>query len=648
MKHKFTSLLLCSALLLSPVTMIPVLADEVSDTDTGTGSDTDQMQFSREIETNADGVADFNTGGSASITVQGTQNISMKGRYFAVYQLFNAENSADGASIAYSWNEACKASIQQAVAERLTSEQGTQVDADSITLEKAVNYLNSLKSTDLTYPDSVTAEQPLQPDTSKFRYFIEDLRDVLQQNQVKPVRVSTGEGVSADNSITLSALEFGYYLIDEITTYGLPVGTAASLNLVTTANPDSSMTIKAAAPTIIKQVGEDDPVEGKEKESSSSVLPGDRTVIWNDVADASIGQTIPFRFLTAAPNMNGYKSYQFIVHDKMNPALTFVPDSVVIEITGKENGADKTVKLTADQFQVITDPAQLEEGETFQIRISDLKGLIDSLFSNKNADGTYSYGQTIKYSFNAVLNDLAADDIGRPGYENTVKLEFSCNPDGNGDKDTNDTPWDTVVVFTFELDNLKVNSDQAPLEGAKFRLYSDEACTNEVYVKAGKDGSYIVINRDSVGGDDLTGGEAPADAVEMESDGSGVFKVLGLDQGTYWLKETQAPAGYVPLDAPIKITITPVYDSENRDDYTAGDGATDKTLKELKATAELSGTTQDLETDTETGSANLKIVNLVGTVLPSTGSWWTWPLLIGGGALIGGGILYDRKKKARR
>ena len=55
------------------------------------------------------------------------------------------------------------------------------------------------------------------------------------------------------------------------------------------------------------------------------------------------------------------------------------------------------------------------------------------------------------------------------------------------------------------------------MDGAKFRLYSDAECKNEVYVKTGQDG-YIVINRDSLGGTDHTGGTKPDTAVEMVSD----------------------------------------------------------------------------------------------------------------------------------
>ena len=148
----------------------------------------------------------------------------------------------------------------------------------------------------------------------------------------------------------------------------------------------------------------------------------------------------------------------------------------------------------------------------------------------------------------------------------------------------------------------------------------------QIYVKKSADG-YIVINRDSIGGSDHTGGTKPQDAVEMASDANGVFNIIGLDQGTYWLKETDAPDGYRPLLDPIEINVVPTYTTD-RNNYIKGDGATDKTLKTLEATAKIKSfysgifNTEDLNltTDVNEGSMNLTVVNKVGTKLPITGS----------------------------
>ena len=80
------------------------------------------------------------------------------------------------------------------------------------------------------------------------------------------------------------------------------------------------------------------------------------------------------------------------------------------------------------------------------------------------------YGQKVVLTYEATLNEKAAQDTGRPGFENDVRLEFSNNPDSNGEGSTGYTPWDTVVCFTYKLNGLKTNNHGAKLEGAKFSI----------------------------------------------------------------------------------------------------------------------------------------------------------------------------------
>ena len=398
--------------------------------------------------------------------------------------------------------------------------------------------------------------------------------------------------------------------------------------MVNTANPNADIAIKSDYPIIEKKIQEDD----NRKEIGNQG--------WNDIGDYEIGQTVPYQFISHVPNMNGYHTYYFAWHDKMDKALTFKPETVQIVI----KDADTEYVLDKSEFIITENPT---EEETFKVEIQDLKKIVDREFNKMNELKENIYGQEIVLRFDAVLNDDAANDTGRPGFENDVKLEFSNNPDGDGNGSTGETPWDTVVCFTYELNGLKTNNHGTKLEGAKFRLYSDEACENEVYLKK-TDKGYNVINRDSLGGTDHTGGTAPAEAVEMVSNEKGEFKIYGLDGGTYWLKETEAPTGYRPILDPIKLEVIPTY-TDDRNNYIKGDGATDKTLKTLEYVAHVKqfvgGVMQEdtvlLDTSIEEGSGNLTVVNQVGTKLPATGSVLTI-LILAAGTLI---VVYTFKKK---
>ena len=564
------------------------------------------------------GVANLGKG-SAQITISGNTGQTLVGKKFNVYKLFDAENSAGLESINYTINPTYKTPLQNVVGKKLNKA------AAQVTEYEIIDYIQSLNTNKV---EGAHADQTLEGRYSDFRYFVEELRDEIKKLNIKGDVVNVSE-TKADNSIVIAGLDYGYYVVDEVTAVD-DTHSASSLCMVNTANPNAEVQIKSDYPSVIKKIQEDD---NKDSIGNSG---------WNDIGDYEIGQTVPYKFESNVPNMNGYHNYYYAWHDKMDEALTFKKDTVSITIEGK----NKSYTLNPGEFNIVENPGK---GETFKVEITDLKAIVDREFNNKNALGENEYGQKVILRYDATLNDKAANDTGRPGFENDVKLEFSNNPDGDGQGETGETPWDTVVCFTFKVEGLKVNDHNLNLEGAKFRLYSDKDCKNEVYVKKSADG-YIVINRDSIGGTDHTGGTKPQDAVEMVSDANGVFNIIGLDQGTYWLKETDAPDGYRPLLDPIEINVVPTY-TNDRNNYIKGDGATDKTLKTLGATAKIKSfysgifNTEDLNltTNVNEGSMNLTVVNKVGTKLPITGSPMTLLMMS-----LGTGIMtysIRRKKK---
>lgn len=620
------------------------------------------------------GYLDFGEG-TAQITINGNEGQSLVGKRFEVFRLFDAENSQHGESINYTFNDKYAQALKTVVASALNKRDGSSLTAADVTEYMVIDYIQTLPEKGHETPEGATTDMPLQSSYSSFRYFVEQVRNEIKAEGITGDMVYV-QGTKADNSFTMTGLQYGYYIIDEVSTHDEDGEQyyASSLCMVDTANPDAEINIKSDYPEIIKKIQEDD----------NQAAIGDDG--WNDIGDYEIGQTVPFEYRATISNMNGYQTYYYAFHDQMDEELSLNTDKKSISLV--INKGDDSYKLADDEYNLITSGDKLDKEDTFMIEIEDIKKIVDREFNNMNQYGENDYSDmTVTLNYEATLNDLAADDTGRPGFENDVRLEYSNDSDGDGTKDTGYTPWDTVVCFTFKINGLKVNDHETTLEGAKFRLYSDPECKNEVYVKAktatnagistmsattdnitSPDGNeenfdgetvdvgangYVVINRDSLGGDDHTGGTAPAEAVEMVSDADGNFTIYGLDQGTYYLKEVEAPAGYRHLLDPITITITPTYTAD-RNDYVAGEGATDETLQRLTATAHIKefydGQYAEgdavLNTDIEDGSLDIKIVNEVGTKMPVTGSSAMLILLGAGVALMGGALVVSRRKRA--
>lgn len=548
------------------------------------------------------GIVNFGRG-SASITIQGNSGQTLLGKKFNIYKLFDAQNSVGGESINYKFNDTYKEALQNVVGKAIGK------TSSKVTEYEVIDYIQTMNTNEV---EGVNASQTLEGRYSDFRYFIEDLRNEIVKLG-KASDVVTVTSVSDNNSIQISGLEYGYYIVDEVSD-NAGTHSASSLCMVNTANPSATVNIKSDYPSVIKKIQEDD---------NRDEIGNDG---WNDIGDFEIGQTVPYKFESNVPNMNGYHTYYYAWHDVMNEALTFNKNSVAVTIS---NGT-KEYKLKSGEFTTLENV----EGDTFKVEITDLKEIVDREFDNIDSLGENTYGQTVTLTYNATLNDKAANDTGRPGFENDVRLEFANDPDVTGEGKTGYTPWDTVVCFTYKLNVLKTNNYDLPLENAKFRLYSDPDCTEEVFVKKTSNG-YNVINRDTAGN------SAPANAVEMSSKEDGTFVIYGLDQGVYYLKETAAPDGYRAILDPIVLTVKPTFTTD-RNNYLKGDGSSDRTLQKLEYSAYikqfLSGafteSTNELETNVIDGSGNLTVINKVGSKLPITGSSGTLIVLTLGVGMI--------------
>ena len=297
------------------------------------------------------------------------------------------------------------------------------------------------------------------------------------------------------------------------------------------------ITPKVVKPTVKKEVYDND-------DGSSS---GDNNG-WGSSADHAINEEFKFRLIAKLPESenNGhaydyYDKYSVIFHDTLSDGITYDrPDSVVI----KSNGKTYVIPNDSSKYTI-----GLESQNCLVVKIPDVKACA------KDAGFDLNDGATITVTYTAHLNENAAVN-GSAENKNSVRLQYSNNPrpdDEYWGYTPNYTPESEVYVYTYQLNNTKYHdevNENNKLEGAGFRLYSDEACNNEIKLKKNNDGTY---SRDFSTG---------ASGVEMISDNKGQFNVKGLDAGTYYLRETKTPDGYSAC-ADKKIVISATHDGNH-------------------------------------------------------------------------------------
>ena len=339
----------------------------------------------------------------------------------------------------------------------------------------------------------------------------------LYSNDANPTYVVR----AGSNALPIPEAKAGYYLFVDTTDFSKDDSYHSYnsfLLMVTKGNWNVPITPKAEKPTVEKKVY-DNP-------------DGTSTGGFGSSADHAINEKFQFQLTATLPDSTNraydyYDKYSVIFHDTLSDGITYDKDDELDSVVIKSNG--NTYNIT-DSSKYTIDTTDLESQNSFVVNI-DVKACA------KDAGFDLNDGATITVTYTAHLNDKAYVNTagGSTSNINKVYLTYSNNP--KDESSIGKTPESTpVYVYTYQLNNTKhQDTEKGPaLEGACFRLYSDEACTDQSEVQLyQKDGFYYPIK-------DVLGKEA----VEMKSAANGTFNVKGLDAGTYYLKEITPPDGY--------------------------------------------------------------------------------------------------------
>lgn len=475
----------------------------------------------------------------------------------------------------------------------------SNVDWGSNIINNSDDFLNKLREADHIGPlftNAKSAQEVLavisqwhdsDDDSIAFARFV---CHYLYSNDANPTYVVR----AGSNALTIPEAKAGYYLFVDTTDFSKDDSYHSYnsfLLMVTKGNWNVPITPKAEKPTVEKKVY-DNP-------------DGTSTGGFGSSADHAINEKFQFQLTATLPDSTNraydyYDKYSVIFHDTLSDGITYDKDDELDSVVIKSNG--NTYNIT-DSSKYTIDTTDLESQNSFVVNI-DVKACA------KDAGFDLNDGATITVTYAAHLNDKAYVNTagGSTSNINKVYLTYSNNP--KDESSIGKTPESTpVYVYTYQLSNTKYRdevNENNKLEGAGFRLYSDEACNaeDEIKLKMNDDGTY---SRDF---------STEGKGVEMLSNKDGQFNVKGLDAGTYYLKETKAPDGYSACKV-IPVTI--------KADHSRND----------QVNLEGSNLTNDI--------VNIKAG---GITLPSTGGIGTTIFyVVGGGLMVAAIVLLVTKKR---
>lgn len=503
-----------------------------------------------------------------------------------------------------------------------------------------------------------------------------DIGEYLFLNGTPKKSIETSEGNNKWNyTITIPKNETGYYLIKD-------------KDETQDANPENDEEHHDFYTRLILQVVGD--VNISPKGDVPTVSKAVHTSVdgnYSEAVSAAIDSVVYFRLEGTLPsNLKDYETYSYKFVDTLSAGLDLfdtgnLKNNIAEAYILHEDGTEVNL-LTDEIFDNLTrvelsyDHDTGNPNATSQFTI-EFKNIINSINvflaqdkivvkykAKLNENAIMGTGTSVGENANVLQNTVIS---GESGNENTVYLEYSNNPQGEG---TGRTPEDDARVYSFQMDLNKKNESGEELKDAEFLVYhrvsevgksTDYDYYYAVFKKEidanGKVSSYIVdywilldeliagesIDEDAtanpnyalnINGDKIKikGSETFVDLENMliKSEGS-TMNIQGLAASTYYIQELNAPAGYNKLEHDASITIKMELGDKN------------KFLDKVEFS--YNGAPQIYDVDETNGKIDITILNYKGNILPSTGGIGTTIFYTAGGILVAAAVVLMVTKK---
>lgn len=373
----------------------------------------------------------------------------------------------------------------------------------------------------------------------------------------------TKKVTATTTTVVFDGLDLGYYVVESTS------GTACA---ITTTDPDATIKNKHDNPSVNKIIEHGGVVKVNHKMNS-----------------VNLGETVYFE--TTINVKKGAKNY--VLHDTMDPNLErFWIWEVNCNLKNSKND-NLSLPTTGNEQMVNVRPGAFNsekptDGCTFELSFTDL---FYTTYRQQIDRGELT---KIYVKYYATVGNKAPINT---AMKNTTYLTYGEN---NLKTDKSETE-----TYTYGIPVFKYTGTDTGLADAKFILSKVENATEADAMKFTSNGHIYRYTVDQTNGGGNTTLVSPTD---------GHFEINGLEAGTYYLKETEAPKGYNKIQKSIKIEIL-----ENG----------------------------SIKVDNNAITGDVRVQNNTGSILPSTGGMGTTLIYVVGSILVlaSGMVLFNKRKE---
>ncbi|WEV72888.1 isopeptide-forming domain-containing fimbrial protein [Bifidobacterium sp. ESL0790] len=498
-----------------------------------------------------------NTSATSTLTINGT-NKTMIGHHFKAIQLAayqNAQANAGGKLTSVSVSSTGDLETALKAAYKVAN---GGVDIDS---SKGTNVMAQVATQWLGFPSSSSSnedETSIIPGTGwhgangQLRDFVTslmnqtDIQSKINSSSYTAAGPTSGTPDSTPATATFTNLPIGLYLMVDDTAGTNPVsGTSAPAAIPMLAGT----TLWSTAPTEYTYFSEDadEALPLGQVDMKTNVPTIKKKLVAPANGSASIGDQVTYQLIGSVPLTTGYTHYTYKLTDVPGAGLTYVPNTVSVQIVTNEGDTTPVATIPTANYTVTTPSTPPADGEEVVFNLSPAMVSIGSNY----------YGKYIRVQYNMKLNNNATHtNIG-----NGFKLAYSNDPghqpsNDNGD-DTGGNGTVTIIdqtspgeqiptyYYNFQMEVQAKIDSSTKLSGAVFEII-DPTTGNPMKFRKLGDGNYKKVDIDTPAAPDIftsvvsaTGGlGGPNDLAQ------GQIKIDGVGANTYTVNELTVPTGY--------------------------------------------------------------------------------------------------------
>ena len=481
-----------------------------------------------------------------------------------------------------------------------------QSTAKMLGIEDAADYTESYNVKDYCIYTNAATLEALAKEIAKLE--TEDLKDQFQEKQTKETNES-GEA-------KFETLDYGLYLILQTDVSGAEYeGEPITLSHLQT-------------PMLVSVPGEEGEIVtvnvktplGYGELTKSIVGVGDIDGNWENVEDSATevtgpGDYIRFRLAVQPPRLSsGDTLDHFVIEDVRSKGLELEKLESVTDTLGQTyvEGTDytRTEETVADGTRMLLTFTQ--QGLQKLEQLGRAAGTLTVVYTTQVTEDAVTAGIT-----NSARIDYKVDYA--PDRDNPPPPD---DPPPEDDDDEYHSDWDVARSYTFGVHMTKYLGEEgnlAPEGSVTFALYREKDGQKQAVPLSRSGDAYQVA---------LQGSN------ELSVSADGTFTILGLGEGTYYLRELSTAEGYALPNEDIALTLA---GERSAGEYTGRLDAAQCTVDGQQGNASV----QD-------GILYLSVINPRTFYIPNTGGAGSWMFTAGGLLIIAGGVVYlavSRKKK---